>query len=145
MSPSGALKEGRLVVALGGFHIWRPHRGGRGAEKYLKFAYKQYIKFGQSVGGGGVKKSENFADVIYGSPPKAKPRQHKDLQNIWLEVPRLTQYWSSASNFSPCCCCWRNNLATLEVHLCIKFSIGLKIHSKFWIPIESLLVFFSVW
>ena len=40
---------------------------GIGVKKYPKFVDKQYIKFRQS-GGGGVKKSENFADVIYGSP-----------------------------------------------------------------------------
>ena len=38
-------------------------RGGVG--KYPKFADKQSIKFGQR--GEGVKKSQNFADVIYGS------------------------------------------------------------------------------
>ena len=41
-------------------------RGRRGVKKYLKFADKQYIKFRQ--GGVGFKKSENFVDVIYGSP-----------------------------------------------------------------------------
>ena len=39
-------------------------RGEGVVKKYLKYADKKYIKFGQR-GGGGVKKSENFADVIY--------------------------------------------------------------------------------
>ena len=36
-------------------------------KKYPKFADKEYIAFGQRGRGEGVKKSENFADVIYGS------------------------------------------------------------------------------
>ena len=40
---------------------------GRGGKKYPKYADKHDIKFGQR-GEGGVKKSEHFADVIYGSP-----------------------------------------------------------------------------
>ena len=37
---------------------------GRWVKKYPKFADKQYIEFGQREEG--LKKSENFADVIYG-------------------------------------------------------------------------------
>ena len=40
---------------------------GGGVKKYPKFADKQYIKFRQR-GREGFKKSENFADVINGSP-----------------------------------------------------------------------------
>ena len=46
-----------------------PHSALRGegrGRKYPNCADKQYIKFGQK--GRGVKKSQTFADVIYGSP-----------------------------------------------------------------------------
>ena len=43
----------------------------RGVKNDLKFADERYIKFRQR-GGEGVKESNNFAYVIYGSPPGNK-------------------------------------------------------------------------
>ena len=60
----------RRNMPEGGFHIWRPYRGG--VKKYPKFANKQYITFGQM--GGGVEKSQKFAEVIYGKQSQRRRR-----------------------------------------------------------------------
>ena len=54
---------------FGGFHIWRPQSvgtGGRGPQKADK--RNKISWFVTLTRGEGVKKSQNFADVLYGSP-----------------------------------------------------------------------------
>ena len=71
----------RELLHLGSFHILRPQwMGGAGSPKSRRKEQNQLI-CDSDKRGGGVKKSEKFADVIYGSP----------LTNEWstFETSRL--------------------------------------------------------
>ena len=64
-----------------------------GDKKYPKFADKQYIEF-KRMGGRGVKKSENFADIMYMEPPQwscvfyCLGRQFLKEKHVFIELNR---------------------------------------------------------
>ena len=78
------------VLYLGGFQIWRLQWVGGGGESRGK-EQNQLICDMTVTRGGGIKKSENLADIIYGSPLTLRI-----VQSVTGQVRECTLYFRSS-------------------------------------------------